>query len=435
MPRAAALLAAALILAAAPVAAQPKPVVDAEARAARLQDLAERAYALNMADDHAAAEPALREVVEGWRALGWGETEATHATVLLWAWSLIELGRFAEAETELRALVDSASAGGAERASAWGLLAKTWSRSGRFIDAEQAAVAALDHARRAFGDTHAETATAWHNLGTARGEVGRNSDAAAALRHAVALREQLFGPTGEPTLSSLYNLAAHLHARGDVGQAEPLLRQVLLHAEPGGESHTYALHHLGFTLTRMGRHAEAEPWLRQAVDLRAALPDRHMHAVSLAALADAMNGQGRHEEADAAYDRAIGLLREPYQPGFAMTLSGVLLGRAETRQAMGRTEAAEADYRQAVEIARANVAPGHPRLTLRQLGLAAFLNDQRRPGEALALLRPARDALLARTRDLGGGEARAEVEPFRSLFRETVQAAWVATQPDEPLIR
>ena len=154
-----------------------------------------------------------------------------------------------------------------------------------------------------------------------------------------------------------------------------------------------------------------------------------MEAVSLAALADALNGQGRHEEAEAAYARAIDLLRTHYQPGFAMTLSGVLLGRAETRQAMGRTRAAEDDYRQAVEIARANVPSGHPRLTLRQLGLAAFLNDERRSGEALDLLRPARDALLARTRDLGGGEARAEVAPFRSLFRETVQAAWVATQP------
>lgn len=434
MPRGAVLLAAVLVLAAAPVGAQPGPILDAGTQTARLNDLAERAYALNLADDHAAAEPALREVVLGWRALGWGETQATHATVVLWAWSLIELGRFDEAEPELRGLIDSRAAGDAERASAWGLLAKTWSRSGRFIDAEQAAEQALHHARETFGDTHAETATAWHNLGTARGEVGRNSDAVAALRHAVALREQLFGPTGEPTLVSIYNLAAHLHARGDMGQAEPLLRQVLAHAEPGGESHTYALHHLGFTLARMGRHAEAEPWLRQAVDVRAALPDRHMHAVSLAALADAMNGQGRHEEADLAYGRAIDLLREAYQPGFAMTLSGILLGRGETRQAMERTAAAEEDYRQAVDIARANVAPGHPRLTLRELGLAAFLNDQRRPGEALALLRPARDALLSRTRNLGG-EARAEVEPFRSLFRETVQAAWVATQPDGAAIR
>ena len=423
------MLAVALVLGAAPAWSQAQKPDPAEERALHLRDLAERAYALNMADDHAAAEPMLREVIAGWRDLGWGGTEATRKTVLLWAWSLIELGRFAEAETELRDLVASQSTEGPDAASAWGLLAKMYSRSGRFMDAEQAATQALDHARETYGETHAETATAWHNLGTARGEVGRNSDAIAALRHAVGLREQLFGPTGEPTLVSIYNLAAHLHARGDMDQAEPLLRQVLAHAEPGGESHTYALHHLGFTLTRMGRPAEAEPLLRQVAAWRETLSDRHMEAVSLAALADALNGQGRHEEAEAAYARAIDLLRTHYQPGFAMTLSGVLLGRAETRQAMGRTGAAEDDYRQAVEIARANVPSGHPRLTLRQLGLAAFLNDERRSGEALDLLRPARDALLARTRDLGGGEARAEVAPFRSLFRETVQAAWVATQP------
>jgi tetratricopeptide (TPR) repeat protein len=429
MPRVLTLLAAALVLAANPANAQADKLTAVEARASRLNDLAERAYALNMADDHAAAEPALREVVEGWRALGWGDTKATHATILLWAWSLIELGRFDEAETELRGLTDASAADGAELTSAWGLLAKMYSRSGRFLDAEPAAAQALAQARQTFGETHAETATAWHNLGTARGEVGRNSDAIAALRRSVALREQLFGATAEPTLVSIYNLAAHLHARGDMDQAEPLLRQVLAHAERGGESHTYALHHLGFTLTRMGRHDEAEPLLRQVAAWRASLSDRHMEAVSLAALADALDGQERNEAADAAYGRAIDLLHANYQSGFAMTLSGVLLGRAETRQAMGRMQAAEDDYRQAVEIARANVPSGHPRLTLRQLGLASFLNDQRRPGEALALLRPARDALLARTRNLGGGEARAEVAPFRSLFRETVQAAWVATQP------
>lgn len=429
MPRGLALLATALILAAAPTAAQAQKPAALEARAVHLNDFAERAYALNMADDHAAAEPALREVIEGWRALGWGDTEAAHATILLWAWSLIELERFDEAESALRGLTRNPAVSGAELTSAWGLLAKMYSRSGRFLDAEPAAALALVHARETYGETHGETATAWHNLGTARGEIGRNTDAVAALRRAVALREQLFGATGEPTLVSIYNLAAHLHARGDLDQAEPLLRQVLDSAEPGGESHTYALHHLGFTLTRMGRHVEAEPLLRQAASWRAGLSDRHMEAVSVAALADSLNGQGRYEEAEAAYDQSVDLLREQYQPGFAMTLSGVLLGRGETRQAMGRVREAEEDYRQAVEIARANVAAGHPRLTLRQLGLAAFLNEQRRPGEALALLRPARDALLARTRNIGGGEARAEVHPFRSLFRETVEAAWAATQP------
>ena len=78
MPRAAALLAAALIVAAAPAGAQSDPSVDGEV--VRLRALAERAYALNLADDHD-AEPALRDVIAGRRALGWGETEATRATV------------------------------------------------------------------------------------------------------------------------------------------------------------------------------------------------------------------------------------------------------------------------------------------------------------------------------------------------------------------
>lgn len=404
--------------------------VKPEAEAARLNALAEQAYALNLADDHQRAEPALREVVLGWRGLGWGDTEATRGTVLLWAWSLVELGRFDEAEAELTAIVDEPSATGAQLTSAWGLLAKSYSRMGRFLDSERAAVAALDQARRAYGEAHPETATAWHNLGTAHGEAGRVGDAVAALRHAVALREQLFGPTGEPTLASIYNLAAHLHARGDPAQAESLLREILIHAEPGGESHVHALHHLGYTLSHMGRHAEAEPWLRLAVEQRAARPDRHQEAVSLSALADALRGQGRHAEAEAAYDRAIEMIDGERHPGRAMTLSAVLLGLGENRQAAGNAEAAEEAYRQAVGIARANLVAGHPRRTLREMSLAAFLNDAGRPGEALALLRPARDALLARTRALEGGGGRDELAPFRSLFRETVQAAWSAAQPE-----
>lgn len=396
----------------------------------RLSALAEQAYALNMADDHAAAEPALREVLEGWRAAGLGQTEATRSTVLLWAWSLIELARFDEAEAELRAITAATDATGPQQVSAWALLAKTYARSGRFQQAEEAAVAALDHAVAAYGPDHAETAAAWHNLGTARGEMGRNSDAVAALRRAVALREGLFGADGEPTLVSIYNLAAHLHAVGRLNDAEALLREVLAHAEPGSESHVYALHHLGFTLSQMERHAEAETWLRQAVDRRALMPDRSLEAVSLSALADALRGQGRHAEARAAYGRALELIEANDYAGLAMLRSAVLLGLAENQQAEGRVLEAETAYRQSIAIARAHLLQGHPRLVARELGLAGFLNDQQRASEALTLLRPARDALLARTRNLEGGETRLELDRFRSLFRETVQATWNMAQPE-----
>lgn len=426
--RAAVLLASALVLAAAPAWGQDK-IAPLEARAAHLHDLAERAYALNMADDHAAAEPVLREVIDGWRALGWGDAEATRATVLLWAWSLIELGRFDVAETELTTLAAAPSITGPHAVSAWGLLAKLYSRSGRFTLSEEAAVQALAQAEAAYGQAHAETAAAWHNLGTARGEIGQNAEAIDALRHATALYEQLFGPAAEPTLASIYNLAAHLHARGDPAAAELLLRRVLESAAPGSESRAYALHHLGFTLTVLNRPEEAEPYLRQAVDLRASLPDPHLYAVSLSALANALDGEGRHEEAEAEHRRAISVLQDAWRSGYEMTLSAALLTFAENQQALGRAQAAETAYRRSIEIARGSVAPGHPRLTLRALGLAAFLNDDHRPVEALALLRPMAVALLDRAHDLDGGDARREVDPFRSLFRETVQAAWLAAQP------
>ena len=125
MPRrAAVLLAAALVLGAAPSWAQAQKMNPMDERAWQLRDLAEQAYALNLADDHTAAEPALREVVQGWRALGWGDTEATRATVLLWAWSLVELGRFDEAESELAAVIAAPSAAETQVAYAWGLMAK-----------------------------------------------------------------------------------------------------------------------------------------------------------------------------------------------------------------------------------------------------------------------------------------------------------------------
>ena len=409
--------------------AKPEPAL------VRLNALAEQAYALNMADDHVAAEPALREVVEGWRALGWGDTEATRATVLLWAWSLIELARFDEAETELLGITTASDTSAPQLSSVWGLLAKMYSRSGRFQQAEEAAVAALDHTVTAYGSEHAETATAWHNLGTARGEMGRTTDAVAALRHAVAMREVLFGAAGEPTLVSIYNLAAHLHAAGRLEDAEPLLREVLINAEPGSDSHVYALHHLGFTLSQMDRHAEAEPWLRQAVDQRARMPDRSLEAVSLSALADALGGQGRHSEANATYERALTLIEANDHQGMAMLRSAVLLGVAENHQAAGRPLEAEAAYRRSVEIARASLLGGHPRLMLRELRLATFLNDEGRGAEALILLRSANEALLARTRSLDGGGTRLELDPFRSLFRETVQAAWNTAQPEGEDVR
>src|SRR5262249_55091231 len=103
-------------------------------------------------------------------------------------------------------------------------------------------------------------------------------------------------PMGAPP-SPLLRAALAAHARGDLGEAERLYRE-LLAADPDQFD---ALHNLGHVRVLQGRHREAVDCFKRALRRR---PDA---AATHNMLASALRGAGRYDEAVAHYRRALAL--------------------------------------------------------------------------------------------------------------------------------
>ena len=177
------------------------------------------------------------------------------------------------------------------------------------------------------------------------------------------------------------------HQEGRSAEAEAAYRAVLAH-DPD-EPMVPAL--LGTLLLRTGRTAEALPFLKRAVEIRADDPETHLayanallsaeqpaaavahyralldrwpqKAAAWSNLAEALRSQGEHETALAAADRALQLL-----PG----LANAHLGRGNALLALGRPAEAETAYRAAL-LADPTLAAAHSSLgaALIQLGRPA----------------------------------------------------------------
>ncbi len=142
-----------------------------------------------------------------------------------------------------------------------------------------------------------------------------------------------------------------------------------------GASSTSNDRNLANILLREGRHAEAE------VAFRDLLETDSESAVFHAALATALAGLGRNEEALAEYDRALAL--DPL-------LIAAIHNRAGLHEVLGDLEAAVADYRRALRY-DADYAPS--RRALDRLGMAPVGRQPATPEErsAALLLRDADD--------------------------------------------
>ena len=199
-------------------------------------------------------------------------------------------------------------------------LGRVWTSLGRLNRAHGRHAAALDYYRRAHaaleragdrpGVIQAVNATA-----TALGNLGRTDEARAAYERALALAEQL----GTTRIVNFQrgNLGGRLLATRDFSHAVPLLRE--------------------------SAAQEPNPTTR---------------AIRLSQLGQALAGEGRHQQAVAAFDEAIALLQGLL---YRERLFGALAARADAYRALGRRDEALADVRASLEVleeVRRQLAPG-----------------------------------------------------------------------------
>ena len=181
---------------------------------------------------------------------------------------------------------------------------------------------------------------------------------------------------------------------GRHGEAEPLLREALDVAEAAlGKHHPYVadcLNNLAVPLLDTNRYEDAEPMLRKALAIaEAALGKQHPDvATCLNNLAVLLQDTNRVEDAEPMFRRALAIDEAALgkqHPTVAIRLNNL----AALLQDTNRVEDAEPMLRRALAIAEAALGGHHPTVASRLNSLAALLRDTDRHDEAEPMLREA----------------------------------------------
>ena len=145
-------------------------------------------------------------------------------------------------------------------------------RAGDYAAGTDAAGAALNLARAAFGDRDPRTLRSLDTLAALYMIQGRSGEVEPLFTQALELRREVFGPTHLETLKSLNSLAGLYWSQGRYGEAEALFAQTLeLRREVLGPTHPdtlTSLNNLASLYGRQGHDDEAEDLRTQASGLR-----------------------------------------------------------------------------------------------------------------------------------------------------------------------
>ncbi|MBD1888480.1 tetratricopeptide repeat protein [Coleofasciculus sp. FACHB-SPT9] len=195
---------------------------------------------------------------------------------------------------------------------------------------------------------------------------------------------------------SFTGLGWFYQGQGFYQQAEPWLKQCVEVTESrlGLEHPTVAasLNNLAELYRSQGRYSEAEPLLLQAIDIhkKSLSPDHPNVATSFHNLANLYNSQGRYSEAEPLYLQAIDIQRKSL-PADHPHIAGSLHSLANLYNSQGRYSEAEPLYLQAIDIDKKSLPADHPDIASGLHNLANFYNSQGRYSETELLLLQAID--------------------------------------------
>ena len=245
------------------------------------------------------------------------------------------------------------------------------------------------------GDSDPATLTARFNLARTQFHLGYHDEARECLEEVLLVRTQFFGTDHPDTLMTMAELAMTYHALSRMDEAETLIEQALAaRSSILGAEHAYTLwavndhskvltdshraeealknlsdivpivertlgnQHVGMHMTRfnqaralneLGRHTEAEAILQKQVkSIHATHPD---HAAAMSELARTYKTQGRSEEAERLYIRALEAMEKRWALGVDHMRMKKLAGQlSEIYAANGRTRDMEELHRRIASL-------------------------------------------------------------------------------------
>ncbi|HBK57675.1 MAG TPA: hypothetical protein DDZ76_15530 [Xanthomonadales bacterium] len=267
-------------------------------------------------------------------------------------------------------------------------LGRAAARSGDYPTAERLFRQALDLHRELLGDQRPEVAIGLNSLALVLHETGEYQAADPLYRRALEKSRRLFGEDHPQTVKTQANLALLLHDSGDHAAAVEMFRLALGGWQnlPGQEEMVAeVLAGLALSLHAVG-DPEAEPVARRALELRQRLfePDHPFLARSLGHLGRILRDRDpvmAERLLEDALERRLRLLGEPN----AETAES-LADLAALRVIQGRADEAEALYVRAIEGYRRSLTRQHPMLAAPMRALARLLAARGECAAADALL-------------------------------------------------
>ena len=242
-------------------------------------------------------------------------------------------------------------------------LAELYEQQDKAEQAESLYQRALALCEQAYVPTHSEKAMTLKHLAELYRIQGKAEQAESLYQRALALCEQVLDPT-QPDQSiptpllvwtCLLALTELCRVQGKAEQAEPLYQRVRAICEQWlGPIHPNTAHSL-YTVTELYQRAAAVwPFTQQQAVAT---------AIGLRNLASYYQAQGKDEQAEPLYQRALAIEEEVYIDTFpekAITL----IALAELYQAQGKDEQAEPLYQRALALSEGALGPTRPETSI-----------------------------------------------------------------------
>ena len=205
-------------------------------------------------------------------------------------------------------------------------------------------------------------ATSLHTLAIVCSDQQRFDEALELELRSLAIREKVLGPDHPHVALSLTTLGNIYRETDREAEAEPLIRRAVSIMEaavgPANGEVLWMRRSLARTLISLERFADAETELASQIEIIEMTPVTSELPSALSTLGDLRVLQGRLDEAETTYLRAIEVLEadSPDDPFLGLITADL----ARLYRDTGRTDLAESTFRRAIELMEAGWGPSDP---------------------------------------------------------------------------
>jgi tetratricopeptide (TPR) repeat protein len=263
----------------------------------------------------------------------------------------------------------------------------------QLADAERIVRATLAAYERVLGEDHKETLDTKSLLALQMDYQGKYDESEAITRDVLERRRRLLGPDDVDTLGTMSELGRFLMNRGKYADAVKVLGETVdAQRRVGDPALAGTLTNLGVVLTRQREFAAAEPYLREALEIkRRTLGEDHPLTVSdVANLAALIMDMDKLAEAEPLAREALAKSRLIFGDEHASTLKAMnTLGQVLFR--LNRFTQTEPLYREALTTGRRVLGENHPDVIIWIANMGWVLQRLGRSAEAEPYVREAVD--------------------------------------------